>query len=76
MHGSVKLAGCSWAGASGGASAGSRRSGHAARATRVYADMEEWSEIRRRVLVEGLSKRASADRSSEKHRCNTLGPLH
>jgi len=38
---------------------GSRRSSHAARATRVYTDMEQWSEIRRRVLVEGLSKRAA-----------------
>jgi hypothetical protein len=25
----------------------------------VYTDMEQWSEIRRRVLVEGLSKRAA-----------------
>ena len=38
---------------------GSRQSGHAARATRVYTDMEQWSEIRRRVLVAGLSKRAA-----------------
>ena len=25
----------------------------------MYTDMEQWSEIRRRVLVEGLSKRAA-----------------
>jgi len=25
----------------------------------VYTDMQQWSEIRRRVLVEGLSKRAA-----------------
>jgi transposase len=29
----------------------------AAGGTEVYADMEQWTEIRRRVLVEGLSKR-------------------
>ena len=36
---------------------GSRRSSHAARSQRVYTDMRLWTEIRRRVLAEGLSRR-------------------
>ncbi len=36
---------------------GSRRSDHTARSPRVYTDMQLWTEIRRRVLAEKLSKR-------------------
>jgi hypothetical protein len=34
----------------------------AAGGTEVYADMEQWTEIRRRVLVEGMSKREACKR--------------
>src|SRR5262249_9173090 len=33
--------------------------GHGLRGTRVFTDMEKWAEIRRRVLVDGLGKRAA-----------------
>jgi hypothetical protein len=33
--------------------------GHGQRGTRVFTDMENWAEIRRRVLVDGLGKRAT-----------------
>jgi hypothetical protein len=50
----MRLQGVSW-----WAPVGSRRSSRVARATQVYSNMEQWSEIGRRVLVEELSKRAA-----------------